>query len=321
MLKRLGICLLVSLFVGCSDTEEREEIISGIPVEVELKRFDKRFAEAAAEDLPALKKEFPYLFPQQYPDSVWTQKMQDTIQRELDRAVAAQFPDLGETKEELRQLFQHIKFYFPQEKIPKVITLTSDVDYRNQVIWADSLLLVALDTYLGPENKLYRGVQEYIRKNFRKKQIIPDVAAAFADTKVPRPESRSFLADMIYHGKILYLKELLLPFRSRSEIMGYLPEELQWAKANQEQIWRYFVQNELLYSTDPELTTRFLLPGPFSKFYLKLDQESPARLGRYIGWEIVRQYMEQQDVPVTEMLEKKPEEIFRQSNYKPKKNE
>lgn len=320
MLKKLFIYLFIGLLTACSGEDEREEEIAKIPVEMEVARFDQRFAEATAEDLPALKKDFPYLFPKQFPDSIWVQKMNDTIQLELDRAVAEEFPDFAQPSEELERLFQHIKFYFPQENIPKVVTLTTDVDYRNQVVWADSLMLVALDTYLGPENSLYVGVQEYIRKNFRQSQLVSDAATAFAETKVPQPRSRSFLAHMLYYGKMLYLKELLIPFKADAEILGYLPEEIEWAQANEEQIWRYFVQNELLFSSDPELYSRFLFPGPFSKFYLELDAEAPARLGQYIGWQILRQYMDKNEVSVEEMLTKSAEEIFNESNYKPKKN-
>ena len=35
---------------------------------------------------------------------------------------------------------------------------------------------------------------------------------------------------------------------------------------------------------------RFLEPAPFSKFYLQLDNESPGKVGRWIGWQIVRYY-------------------------------
>lgn len=288
-------------------------------MDLQLERFDQRFARATADSLPTLKREFSFLFPRQYPDILWVEKMNDSIQQELNEAVASEFPQLEETEEELERLFQRIKYYFPSENIPKVITLTSDVDYRNQVVWADSLLLVALDTYLGMDHPLYAGVQEYIKKEMRKEQIVVDAAEAFAQTMVPRPASRSFLAHMIYYGKILYLKDLLVPFKTDAQKMTYLPEEMEWANANEDQIWRYFVERELLYSSDSDLHTRFLFPAPFSKFYLELDAEAPPRLGQYLGWQIVKQYMEKNDVSVEEMISKDAETIFKQSKYKPKK--
>jgi gliding motility-associated lipoprotein GldB len=319
MLKKvLFYCLFVSL-LSCAEDDRKEKEIAAIPVDLEVQRFDQRFANATADSLPALKKEFSFLFPRQYPDILWVQKMEDTIQLELNEAVATQFPNLKETEDELEQLFQHIKYYFPERNIPKVITLTSDVDYRNQVVWADSLLLVALDTYLGMDHPLYVGVQDYIKKEMRKEQIAVDAAEAFAQTLVPGPSSRSFLAHMVYYGKLLYLKDILLPFKTEAQKMTYLPEELAWAEANEDQIWRYFVERELLYSSDSDLQTRFLYPAPFSKFFLELDAEAPPRLGQYLGWQIVRQFMEKNDVSVEEMIKTDAESIFNKSKYKPRK--
>lgn len=319
MLKYLSACCLFLLLLSCAENDRKEEEISKIKVDMQMERFDQRFANATADSLPALKKKFSFLFPRQYPDILWVEKMNDSIQLELNAAVAAQFPDLEETEEELERLFQHIKYYFPDKTIPKVVTLTSDVDYRNQVVWADSLLLVALDTYLGMNHPLYLGVQDYIKKEMRKEQIVIDAAEAFAQTVVPRPASRSLLMHMIYYGKILYLKDLLVPFKTDAQKMTYLPEELDWAEANEDQIWRYFVERELLYSSDSELQTRFLYPAPFSKFYLELDAEAPPRLGQFIGWQIVRQYMEKNEVTVEEMIRTDAETIFKESKYKPNK--
>lgn len=319
MLKRLLFFCFLLIGWGCAEEDERAEEISKIPVDLEVTRFDQRFARATPDSLVNLKREFPYLFPRQYPDSVWVQKMNDTIQFELNQAVEAEYPDLGETREELERLFQHIRYYFPEEDLPEVVTLTSEVDYRNQVIWSDQVLLIALDTYLGKDHPIYVGIQDFIRKNFNQDQIVPDAAKAFVETKLERPSSRSFLDHMIYYGKMLYLTEVLVPFKSDPEKIGYTPEELEWARANEAQIWRYFVEKELLYSSDSQLAPRFLNPAPFSKFYLQLDQEAPARLGQYVGWQIVKQYMERNEVSVEELLGTPAETIFQNSNYKPKK--
>lgn len=319
MLKRLIFCLSFFVLISCGNDDDKEKEIAQIPVNLEVERFDQRFARANADSLPALKRDFPFLFPRQYPDILWVEKMNDSIQLELNEAVAAEFPQFEETGEELERLFQHIKYYFPEKKVPKVITLTSDVDYRNRVVYADSLLLVALDTYLGREHELYLGMQEYIKKHLQKELIVSDVAEAFAQTLVPRPASRSFLHHMIYYGKILALKDLLIPFKTDAQKISYLPEDLEFAENNEEQIWRYFVERELLYSSDSELQTRFLFPAPFSKFYLELDNEAPPRLGQYIGWQIVRQYMDKNNVSVEEMINADAETIFKQSKYKPRK--
>ena len=161
-----------------------------------------------------------------------------------------------------------------------MVTVSSDVDYNNRVILADTLLLLGLDNYLGKEHRFYSGIDRYISEGFDKKYLAADVAAAFAKKVIPPPMDRTFLAQMIYYGKELYLKKLLLPLVPEEDIISYTALDYEWAQANEEQIWRYFVERELLYSTDRKLAPRFLEPAPFSKFRLMLDNESPGRIGR-----------------------------------------
>jgi uncharacterized protein YjaZ len=74
-----------------------------------------------------------------------------------------------------------------------------------------------------------------------------------------------------------------------------------------------------LYSTDNSLPSRFINPAPFTKFYLELDSESPGRLGQYIGWQIVRSFMEHNDVEFMDMLQMEATEIFNGAKFKPRK--
>ncbi|MUP46710.1 gliding motility lipoprotein GldB [Gramella sp. BOM4] len=319
MLKRFFFLLVVFLMIGCNETSETEEKIEQVNVEFEVVRFDRLFAEATEENLSELQAQYPFLFPEQYPDSIWVQKLTDSLQLEIEEEVHKSFPEFSGINDELHSLFQHTKYYFPDFEAPDVITVTSEVDYKNKVIYSEDYMFIALDTYLGEDHKFYIGLQEYLKKNFRESQISVDAATEIAENYVPAPDSRTFLAHMLYYGKILYLKDKLIPFKDDAEKIGYTQKELDWAASNEDQIWRYFVENELLFDTDSQLYSRFLYPAPFSKFYLQLDAESPARLGQYIGWMIIRSYMDKNDVSINKMLNTSAEELFNNAKYKPKK--
>ncbi|TRO65637.1 gliding motility lipoprotein GldB [Christiangramia sabulilitoris] len=319
MLKNLGFLLLLLSLFSCNNQSEIEAEIDKIDADFKLIRFDREFAAASEETLPALKTKYPFLFPEHYPDSVWVQKLNDSIQQEIEVEVEKVFSEFSVENDELHSLFQHVKYYFPDFQVPDVITVTSEVDYKNKTIYTGDYLFVALDTYLGTEHNFYLGIQEFLKKNFRKEQIVSDAAGEIAGNFVPKAEARTFLAHMLYYGKLLYLKDKFIPFKEDAEKIGYTEEELEWAKANEAQIWRYFVENELIFDTDSELYSRFLYPAPFSKFYLELDAESPPMLGQYIGWNIIRSYMEKNDVSIKRMLNTPAEEIFNKANYKPKK--
>ena len=252
-------------------------------------------------------------------NSVWVSRIQDTLQQQLDAEVAKQFPDNSEIEDQLIPLFQHIQYYFPEFTPPTIFTVTSDVDYNNKVIATDTMLIVALDTYLGSDHRFYEGIQKYISKDLKPAQLAPNVASVYARQLISKPQKRDLLAQMIFFGKELYLKDLWLPNTPDSEKIGYTEAELKWAEENEEYMWRYFVEKELLYSTNPKLPARFINKAPFSKFYLEIDNQSPGMVGRYLGWQIVRAYMKNNSVDLKKMLQEKPETIFNNSKYKPKK--
>jgi len=315
----ITIIMILLLLSSCKEEKKVPEAITSIAVNLEVRRFDREFASTTPENLSGIRDKYPYFFPTQYPDSIWVAKLQDTLQIELRQAVDSAFGDFKEENEALALLFRHIKYYFPTYEVPVVITVTTDVDYENRIILTDSLLLIGLDNYLGKEHRFYGGIERYIAKGLDKQYLESDIVSAFAKKVIPLPRNRAFLDQMIYYGKELYLKDILLPLQTDAQKIGYSEEELAWAEANEEQIWRYFIERELLYSTDTKLGPRFLDPAPFSKFRLELDNESPGRLGRYMGWQIVRAFMEKNDLTPRELWQLPGETIFKKSNYKPNK--
>lgn len=306
------------VFVSCNKKSKVEKEVEEIPVAIKVERFDKFFFETAPKDLGKLKKEFPFFFPVGNDDSVWVEKMKNPLWRELYTEVQKKYANFESVQKELETLFKHIKYNFPKTKTPKVITVISEMDYNNKVIYADSLLIISLELYLGKEHKFYQ-FPNYLKQNFEQKQIMPDVVSSFSVNKIAPVTDNSLLSQMIYFGKQLYLKDLLLPDYSDADKMGYTPEQIKWCEENESYMWRYFLENEMLYSVDSKLGNRFVNPAPFSKFYLEIDNESPGRVGAWVGWQIVRSYVKNNEVPVEELLKMNAKEIFEKSKYKPKK--
>ena len=310
----LGVCLM-----SCEEASKVEKEIDKVDVDFVVERFDKAFFEAKSTDLPRLKSAYPFLFSKHVPDSLWIDRMNDTLQKELLEEVTSKYSDFKNVKADLKDLFQHLKYYDKSFSSPRVITLTNDVDYRNKTIVTDTLVLIALDNFLGSEHKFYQNIPKYLAANMNEAQIVPEVAEGYAKKFVFQNERKTLLDEMIYFGKLLYFKDVMIPFVTDAEKIGYSEEQLQWAEANESPIWSYFIEKELLYSTDAKLSSRFIADAPFSKFYLELDNQSPGRLGQYIGWQIVKAYAENTGEKPMSILEQEPEEIFRKSKFKPKK--
>ena len=317
---RIFLLLILSFtLASCNEDDKLEEEISKIEVDFIVERFDKAYAAAKPSDLPKLKQAYPFLFSKHVPDSVWIDRINDTLQNQLLIEVGKAFPDFKDVNKDFEKLFQHLKYYDKTFSAPRVVTLTNDVDYRNKTIVTDSLLLVALDNFLGENHEFYQNIPRYLVQNMRKNQIVPEVAEAYGKKYAYQSGHKTLLDEMIYYGKLLYFKDVMIPFKTDAEKIGYTEQELKWAEANESPIWSYFIEKELLFSTDSKLPSRFIADAPYSKFYLELDNESPGRLGQYIGWQIVRAYAETTDENVLAILEKEPEEIFNKAKFKPKK--
>ena len=311
--------LIIVAFGSCDKKSEVEKAVAEIPLDIKVERFDKAFFETKPEHLQQLKRQYPYFFPPGNEDKVWLDKMQNPQWRELYDEVEKKFGNFDREKEQIETLFKHVKYYFPETKTPKVITVISEMDYQNKAIYADSLVIVSLELYLGKGHKFYQ-FPEYLKQNFEAVQIAPDIVNSFSAGKILPPTDNTLLSQMVYAGKELYLKDILLPEYSDADKIGYKPEQVKWCQENENYMWRYFIENSLLYSTDQKLMPRFINPAPFSKFYLEIDNESPGRVGAWLGWQIVRAYMENNQVSVQQMLKMNSKELFEKSKYKPKKD-
>lgn len=311
--------MVLCVFFSCSDKKNTQIDVSTVNVDFTTKRYEVDFYNSTAKTLPALKNEFPYLFPKSFSDSLAISKIADTDEQELFAETQKLYKDISQLEVELRTLFKHVKYYNSNFKAPNVVTMISNIDYNSRVIYADSLLFISLDVYLGKTHRFYADYPKYIKENNKRENIIVDVANTMIEKQLIPFSNRSFLSKMIYEGKKLYVLDLYLPTILDQFKIGYSSEKLDWAIANEENIWKYFIEKKLLFSTETALNKRFLDNAPFSKFYLQNDNDSPGRIGVWLGWQIVKSFMQNNDVSLQELLIIDSEELFKKSKYKPKK--
>ncbi len=312
------IFCLIFIFIGCSNNKKIDSEISKIPLEVEFDRFDLKFSSVSEKKFKNFKKKYNYLFPSQFSDSLWIKRKNDTIQTMLMSEVNKIFPNLSKLEKEVELIYKHFIYHFPKIKVPKFLTLINNVDYQNKIIFTDTLVLISLDTFLGSTNKIYNGIPEFIRKDMDKSRIGSILVDKIASSLVKSPNSRFFLDRIIFKGKILLLKDFVIPSASDEIKIGFSKKQINWANQNEEYIWKYFIENELLYKTDDDLINRFITPAPFSKFYLEIDNESPGKIGQWVGWQILRSFRKKNpSLKISDILNLSTEELFKNANYKP----
>lgn len=320
MKKLLILFQIILVICACDNKSKVEKAVEEVPIALKVHRFEKAFFEAKPEDLPELKQEYPFFFPQGYEEEA-RKKLQDPVWREVYAEVEKKYSDFDTEQEKIEDLFRHVKYYFPKTNIPVVYTIIGEMDYNTKVLYAKDTLIISLELYLGKDHRFYTGsFDEYIRSNFKPDQILPDIVSAWSQNRILPPDN-TFVGQMVYAGKQLYLKDIFLPGYPDADKIGYEPGQYAWCVGNESYIWSYFIGSKLLYSTDRKLAERFLDPAPFSKFYLEIDNDSPGRTGVFIGWQIVRSYMENNNVSIDDLLRTDAKQIFEKSRYKPNKNE
>jgi gliding motility-associated lipoprotein GldB len=311
--------LILLIFCACTTGTIDKIDVSNVSVNFEVKRFDIDFYTSDQESLHKLKKKYPYFFPREITDSISLSKINNKEEQELFVETQNIYKDFSSVKKQLKSFFKHIKYYNPKFIEPDVVTMLTNIEYASRVIYADSLLLISLDVYLGKQHRFYADYPKYIKENNTKEHLIVNVAEAIIDRQISNSKDRSFVGKMIYEGKKMYLLDMYLPSVKDKEKIGYEDDKFNWVLSNEEQIWLYFIEKKLLFSTDIKLDKRFLETAPFSKFYMEHDNLSPGSVGVWVGWQIVRSYMKHNDVSLQELLKINELDLFNKSKYKPRK--
>ena len=243
---------------------------------------------------------------------------------ELKSTVEKAFPDMSRHETELTEAFKHVRYYYPKQKIPRVISFISGFAVQTPI--GNDYIGIGLDMFLGSYGeRFYPALREslphYIARRFTPENITPRVIEAFLreDIYPEEDRDRSLLAKMIYNGRILYAMDTFLPEVADTLKIGYTTDQLQWCQENEGGIWAYLLENDLLFDSDYMKIQRYLAEAPFTPGIGENSNSAP-KLGVWTGWQIVRKYMEKNpDVTLQQlMLEKDPQKILTDSKYKPK---
>jgi gliding motility-associated lipoprotein GldB len=225
------------------------------------------------------------------------------------------FDDFDFLKTDLSKAFARIKHYYPQYPIPSVYTIISG--FGNDVFAADSLIVIGIDCFLGPKAKYRPEFPNYILKNYNKENIAPGVILMLSNKyNETNFLDKSMLAEMIYWGKAYYFMEKMLPCTPDSLIIGYTAVQLKESEEHERTIWNHFLENKLLFETDHFIVGKYTGERPN---ITEIGNRCPGRIGRWLGWLIVRKYMgNNKEVTFQQLMaEKDTKKIFNLSGYKP----
>jgi len=271
--------------------------------------------------LEDFKKKYPW-FQGTVPDEDFAIRRTDQEEAKIYKEAISKI-DIAKLNKELTELFSQVKYYFPQFKDPKVFLYSSVLQGVMEPVFyqtKENMVFIDVTGFMGENNPNYKGLENYFQTSMNPQNIVPKVSEILAENFVqPNTDHQKFIDDLIYNGKILTLQDAFLPNFPDYLKMNYSQKQYEWSKENEVNIWNFFVENNLVFSDDIRLKERFIKPGPFSKFYTEIDNESSPQVGIFIGWQICKKFFtEKPEVKLPDFLKMSAQEIFNQSHYKPK---
>ena len=334
LLKLLTLTIICAAAVSCgSDKEEcaYQPDVSELNIDFTIDRLeDDLLGVSSKAELRQFLQENPviteyFLKRSQYPDDSimmdalykrFTNAHIDTLRQEVDRV----FGDLTTLKSELAQAFTHLRYYYPEAKLPKIQTIVTGLDH--DLFVSDTLIVIGLDYYLGDGAK-YRplGLYSYMLERYRPQYITPSIMLLYGISgkyNKTNISDKTILADMIGYGKSFYFAKHMMPCTPDSVFIWYSTEEIEGSRANENVIWAHFLENELLYETNHMIKKKYIDERP--KTY-EIGEKAPGRIATWVGWQIVRQYMDKnEEVTLPQLMEEgQPRKIFDGSRYRPEK--
>ena len=299
---------MLTILIGCNNksTNNYENII--------IDRFEKKFFNIQPDSLKILINQYPYLFPSSFNDEEWLNIKNDSIRKIIFNETQLEFKN-DYLSRDISKLYYRLSDQFSNFNSPKIITINNGLDFQYKLIDIDSLVLLSLDCYLD-NDELYKAIPDYISQKMNKNYLIRDLAEKLISRYVNYPTNRQFLDKIIYYGKVYNLMINNLDF-GEANALYYNEKEILWAKDNEKEVWKFFIENEILFNTSNILVERFINFGPYSKFGISIDYESSPMIGKWIGYKIVKSYLKSNNKTIEEILNMNEYELYLNSNYKP----
>ena len=324
------VILLLALGFACTPETtciEAPEIKEAARVTVKIDRLEQKlFGLKSVQEVehfisshPVLSDEF--LGRQQYPsDSILALELYKRINNPfVDTLYTETLNAFGELKDltrEFEDAFSRIKYYYPTFKAPQIKTMITGFGSSEMYVGEDQVI-IGLEYYLGQDAKYHPpGVPQYILPRYDKSYIVPAVMLLYASQYLTEDRSdHTMLADMMYYGKKYYFAKQMMPCAPDSLIVWYNGVQIKDVEENKDAIWFHFLNNELLYESNHFVKQKYMDERPN---VAEIGEKCPGRVGSWVGWDIIRVYMNNNPDVSLQQLMSNPDakDILTKSKYK-----
>jgi hypothetical protein len=239
-------------------------------------------------------------------------KYLDTMRQE----VASKLGELTDVEKSYAEAFAFYKYYYPKATLPSIQAFITGFSFDVSLV-DSSLVMIGLESFLAGQGHYQPPMMPmYMLKRLKRSAIVPLTMMAISNTYNKRDILDATLtADIINWGKTYYFMEKMMPCEPDSNIIGFTPAQMDFVNANEKQVYGFFIQNKLFFITNHLEKRRYAEERPVVP---EISEKCPGRIGRYLGWQIVRSYAKNSGKSLQEiMAEPNAQTIFNLAKYKP----
>ncbi len=331
-----GLVYFCTIFflLSCKSGEKIPDV-SGINISLQVNRFEKDFfsldtlhlnssLQVLHEKHQGFAQDFLFNILGITPDSagkdipMFIRSYAGLYQASLDK-----FKQFNRIEEQVKKGLQFVQYYYPKYPLPKkLVTFIGPINSYGNIITPNALA-VGLQLYMGKDYPLYLSEQgqqlypKFISRRFEPEYIPVNCIRNIIDDMYPdKSIGKPLVEQMVEAGKRIYLLDRFLPELPDTLKIGYTKQQLDGCYESEKGIWSFFVQNDLLYNADPNLTRDYMSDGPNTP---ALGDASPGNIGQFVGLQIVTKWMgKNKDLSLDELMKTPAKKIFDEARYKPR---
>lgn len=332
-------CLLLICLIISSCNNKKIPDVSHIKVNLKVERFEQDFFKSdtsnLSKDFDSLNAKYGSFFTDylrgilglnRQPELILQDAklfLTDSVYNEIYKDASKKFTSINDFKNELELGLKLTKYYFPKYILPsKIITFIGPVDGVGVALTSNNAIAIGLQGFLGKDYFAYQNgyvaqtYPAYKTRKFEPEYIATNCIKNIIDEMyIDETKGRPLIERVIENGRRLYVLDALLPNTADTIKTGYTKNQLAGCFKNEEVIWSYFVQHNLLYEREPSIVTPYVTDGPKTS---EISEVAPGNIGQFVGWQIVKKWMQKNEGKTLRQLMETPVmTIFNEANYAP----
>ncbi len=244
------------------------------------------------------------------PFQIWSSFFNQEYVKETEKEISMVFPNYTSLSQQITEAYKRLKDHFPEKEYPKKIIL-ANTNFGGNVLLEGGVVLVGIERYIGGNKNVIRNSLPpdefplWLKTGFEKKFLLRDLlmSTLISNKTIPKSKHDYLISDIVNWGKICVLTEMALRLENQDVqpeiVLRWNESQYNWAKKHEKAFWNYLKKNNLMFSTNKKNHAFLLNNGPYT---IGFSEEGPDRMGQYIGWKMVRNYVFDEDVSLSEMI-------------------